>query len=132
MIGLANWTVMNLGFSYIKLNQFSGCRRLEFITMQIKTKKQNNTFFIEISGDFKFDCNADFRKARQEIEPTMKSIVVDLQNVDYVDSASLGMLLILRDLALNNKQDLQLIGAKGIVRKTLEVANFGKLITMKD
>ena len=67
----------------------------------------------------------------QEITPPMQSIIVNLQNADYMDSASLGMLLILRDHALKNKQNLQIVGAKGIVKKTLEVANFGKLITMK-
>ncbi len=82
-----------------------------------KFKQDTNTFVIDISGEFKFGCNVNFRKAMQEITPTMKNIIVNLKNTEYMDSSSLGMLLILRDHILKNKQDLQIVGAQGLVKK---------------
>lgn len=99
--------------------------------MKINTKIHNGALVIEIFGKFNSQCNMDFYKVIQEIEPTMKSIVVNLQNAEYMDSASLGLLLVLRDLTLKNKQDIQITGAKGIVHKMLDIANFGKIFTIK-
>ncbi len=92
---------------------------------------ETETFTIKISQQFNFSVNSSFRNAMQKITSDMKTVVVDLQNVEYLDSSALGMLLLLQDHTKTNKQNFYLFGAKGEVKKSLDIAKFGLLITIK-
>lgn len=92
---------------------------------------ETETFTIKISEHFNFSVTTPFRNAMQQISTNMKTVVVDLQNVDYLDSSGLGMLLLLNDRVRANKQNFYLFGAKGEVKTSLDIAKFGLLITIK-
>lgn len=81
---------------------------------------------IEIEGRFDFGVQKAFRAAYLE-HPEVGVYVVDLSRVDYMDSAALGMLLLLREHAGDLKDRVRLRAPGDQVRKILEVANFHKL-----
>lgn len=85
---------------------------------------------IKVSGRFDFSVHQDFRKASEEADSGVNSIVVDMGKVDYMDSSALGMLLVLRDKVGESNSAVQLKNAKPEVRKILEIANFDKLFTL--
>ncbi|MGE5465806.1 MAG: STAS domain-containing protein, partial [Ignavibacteria bacterium] len=58
-------------------------------------------------------------------------ILVDFANTDYLDSAALGMLLILRDRARRYGRSVVLASASGAVRDVLNIANFSKLFDIR-
>ena len=72
----------------------------------------------------------DFRKASDLVGNEVNYIVVEMDNVDYIDSSALGMLLVLRDKAGDTKNAVQIKNIKPEVRKVMEIANFDKLFTL--
>ena len=81
---------------------------------------------------FDFHSYAQFRESAEAAltRKDVKRIVVDLRDVQYMDSAALGILLYLRDLAMTNGKTVELTTSYGVVRDVLEVANFAKLFKM--
>jgi anti-anti-sigma factor len=65
-------------------------------------------------------------------EPGNKRFVIDLSAVDFIDSAALGMVLLARDTAISKGVHLILRGAKGQVKRIMEVAKFNSLFTMEE
>ncbi len=58
-------------------------------------------------------------------------VLVDFSDVTYIDSTALGLLLTLRDQARSAGKAVTLVGAKGNVKKILEIANFAKIFGME-
>lgn len=88
------------------------------------------TLTINISGRFDFGVNQEFRKATELASNGVRSIVVDMSKVDYLDSSALGMLLVLRDTVGESKEAVRIKNPKPEVKKILEIANFNKLFTL--
>lgn len=83
-----------------------------------------------ISGQFTFDLHKEFSAAykcvsSKESGGKPRSIEVDMRNVDYIDSAALGMLLSLRK-SVGDEVAVRLVSAKPSVLNILKIANFDK------
>lgn len=100
------------------------------MSVSIEQNSQENELKIKINGRFDFGIHQDFRKASEQANGSVKSIVVDLQGTDYVDSSALGMLLVLRDKLGENKKAITIVNAKPEVKKIFQIASFDKLFTM--
>ena len=61
----------------------------------------DNLVTLRPQGRFDFNCFRDFRSTYEAAlaQDGVKCVVVDLQQVQYIDSAALGILLLLRDKA---------------------------------
>lgn len=90
-----------------------------------------NTLTIKISRRFDFGVHQDFRKASEQASNGIKTIVVDMGAVDYVDSSALGMLLVLRDKVGESKDAVRIKNTKPDVCKIFKIANFDKLFTIE-
>lgn len=101
------------------------------MAVETKLDSGSNTLTINISGRFDFGVNQDFRKATEEVNSTVKAIVVNMARVDYLDSSALGMLLVLRDKVGESKAAVSIKNSKPDVKKILEIANFDKLFTVE-
>lgn len=84
---------------------------------------------LSLNGRFDFNAHRDFRDAYEPIfvKTGINEIQINLSNVDYLDSSALGMLLLLKERAGENKIDVSITGCKGNVKQILDIANFGKL-----
>ncbi len=101
--------------------------------MQFELKSAANSQELWLTGRFTFTDYASFRKLVGEVvETRVPKIVVDLSRVDFMDSAALGMLLLARDEASRRNQSLILRGAKGQVKRVLEVARFDSMFVMEN
>ena len=58
-------------------------------------------------------------------------VVFDLEKVSFVDSSALGMLLIVRDAAVQDKRDVVLKGASGQVQTLINVGKLDKYFTIE-
>jgi anti-anti-sigma factor len=56
--------------------------------------------------------------------------VIDLGDVDSMDSSALGMLLLLREHAGGDRSEIRIVNANTALRGTLRVAGFDKLFTL--
>lgn len=53
------------------------------------------------------------------------------EELEFIDSAGLGMLLMVRDLVSRGGGSIRVGGATGQVRKALDLARFGELMTIE-
>ncbi|WP_339780826.1 STAS domain-containing protein [uncultured Thalassospira sp.] len=101
--------------------------------MNYKTLQNETAITIEMTGRFTFSDHTVFRKLIDEItaQPSTTQ-VFDLSGIEFIDSAGLGMLLLARDEGEKNRAAVVLRGAKGQVKRMLEVARFDTLFQMED
>lgn len=95
--------------------------------MSISAASDGTCVTISVSGRFDYTVHKEFRatwKTRTE-----KRYVVDLENTEYLDSAALGMLLLLRDHA--GITPVELRGANSKVKRVLAIANFDRLFAVR-
>lgn len=74
---------------------------------------------------------ADYNSFRQVVEliGTVENQICtfDIQELDYIDSAGLGMLLLSREKAQENNASIMLQNPSGQVKKMLEIGKFENL-----
>lgn len=95
----------------------------------IDAKAERDVVLITIEGRFDFMCHADFRKAYASA-PTGAKFAVDLATATYMDSAALGMLLLLRDKVGGDPNRVEIRNAQGQPKEVLGVANFAQLFRL--
>jgi anti-anti-sigma factor len=100
--------------------------------MQIATEIAAGRAVLKLSGRFDFHSHRDFRAAYETAleDGAARQIVINFQDVDYLDSSALGMLLLLREKAETAGKTVALVGLQGMVKQVLEIANFGKLFSV--
>jgi anti-anti-sigma factor len=100
--------------------------------MQIATDIDGGKAVLKLNGRFDFHSHRDFRTAYETAleETAVRTIVINFQDVDYLDSSALGMLLLLREKAETAGKSVALVGLQGMVKQVLEIANFGKLFAV--
>ncbi|PIV87375.1 MAG: anti-anti-sigma factor [Hydrogenophilales bacterium CG17_big_fil_post_rev_8_21_14_2_50_63_12] len=101
--------------------------------MQIANEVSGDLATLKLGGRFDFHSHRDFRSAYDKIldTNTVREIVIDFGEVDYLDSSALGMLLLLREKADGASKRVVLAGLQGTVKQVLEIANFGKLFSIR-
>lgn len=96
--------------------------------MAIKVTKGNGHAAIHLGGRFDFDARRDFIAAREQaLAGGARHIEVKFTGVDTLDSAALGMLLILREKAHASGKSVSLADCTATVRQIIEVAHFDRL-----
>jgi HptB-dependent secretion and biofilm anti anti-sigma factor len=87
--------------------------------------QQNSHLTLKISGRFTFAIYKDFYSSYKDLPSRATSVEVDLQDVEYIDSAALGMLLSMRNY-FGPEASVRLTNANETVSKVLEIARFDK------
>ena len=100
--------------------------------MKIQSAVLNGKATMRLSGRFQFDSHREFRAAYEPFvsDPAVSGLVLDLSAIDYLDSAALGMLLLLREKLAEQNKVVELTGTQGAARQVLEIANFGRLFSI--
>ena len=87
---------------------------------------------VSLSGEFTFIDHPAFRAiATRLFERQGRPIIIDLTRLEFIDSAGLGMLLIVRDEADKAGRDLVLRGPRGQVKRMFDVTKFDTLFTVE-
>ncbi|KPC54102.1 STAS domain-containing protein [Amantichitinum ursilacus] len=99
--------------------------------MHAALKLEQNIAQIQLNGHFTFEAHRDFKQVTQEAldNPSVTALTLDFAGVDYMDSAALGMLLLLNERAGGRR--ITLVNCKGTVKAVLDIANFGKIFDIK-
>lgn len=101
--------------------------------LDIRAQHHADHGVVKLKGRFDFAGHRYFKEAYMPlIEKKCRSIDIDLSEVDYLDSAALGMLLLLQERASAVGAGVRLLGAHGIVRDILGVAHFERFFSMDD
>ncbi len=92
----------------------------------------SSTFTLHPTGRFDFNSYNEFRQSYESalaIEG-LQTLIVDLSDVQYIDSAALGILLLLRDKASESSTHVVLSNAQGTVKDVLQIANFHRIFSV--
>jgi anti-anti-sigma factor len=101
------------------------------MSISSRTNSEGNELTISIIGRFDFNLHQAFRSVLDTADNRIHTFVVDLSQSEYMDSAALGMLLLLLDKAGGSKDRVKIINPNKTVGKILEIANFDKLFNIK-
>lgn len=83
----------------------------------------------------RFDFNS-YRQFRDQVDAALKRadvrcLVIDMGQVQYMDSAALGILLYVRDRAKAQSRTVELANCKGAPLEVLQIANFHRIFTLR-
>lgn len=92
----------------------------------------NNAARASLSGDLTFADHGTFKQMMTTLlQSKMASVVVDLSRLDFIDSAGLGMLLLIRDEAAKASRQLILKGPHGQVKRMFDLTKFDSLFAIE-
>jgi len=84
---------------------------------------------ISLSSKFDFGSHKEFKTAYSPLlqDSEIRTIQIDLENVTYMDSSALGMLMLLNERVVEVGKTVTLYKPNQKVRHILDIANMGKL-----
>lgn len=100
--------------------------------MEIIRSTDNGDFTLTLKGAFTFADNNTFRHVLSSIpNPDVRQVIFDLKQVEFIDSAALGMLLLAHDESIKHQKPVILRGAEGQVGKMLQMACFDQYFVIQ-
>jgi len=101
--------------------------------MTINVQIRDHSACIDMTGRFDFQVHRDFKDAYAPLldNAAVREIEIEMSEVNYMDSAALGMLLLLSERANAANKLVVLANASGTVSRVLEVANFSNIFNIK-
>lgn len=94
--------------------------------VKIEVNKKDSRVVIRVAGQFDYQCHREFRDAYR-YEPENMHFEIDLHRTETLDSAALGMLLLLRDHAGREKSNITIKGSSPNIKRIFQIASFDKL-----
>jgi anti-anti-sigma factor len=86
---------------------------------------------IALTGKFTFADHSNFRNVIDSVkDPIVSAVTLDLSGLDFIDSAALGMLLIVRDEANKRGFKITLFKPQGHVLKMFKLSKFDTLFNI--
>ncbi len=100
--------------------------------MDYRIQDHGDTREIAIVGNFNFSDNPAIEKLITSFDSdSQKEFVLSLDKLESIDSAGLGMLILLSDAAGAKGMPLRIRGPQGQVRKMLEITEFNNIIPIE-
>jgi anti-anti-sigma factor len=95
------------------------------MTQALVTVKSDSVLTISISGRFNSCLVQEFRDVFREIDGQKKSIVIDLADAEYIDSAALGLMIHMKKkLKQSNVETIRVINSNARIRKVFSTMKF--------
>ncbi|VAX07707.1 hypothetical protein MNBD_GAMMA26-821 [hydrothermal vent metagenome] len=89
--------------------------------------QDGNTLTICLGERFDFSSHEQFRGAYKEADAKNIAISIDFSKTEYIDSAALGMLLVLRERAGGDRANITLGSCRTSIQQIMDISNFAKL-----
>jgi anti-anti-sigma factor len=99
--------------------------------MQHTFVERGDEIEISLQGKFTFADNAAFASVLEGISNRRyKSVIINLEGVEFIDSAALGILLLARDRCDSNSVGIVLKNPTGHVKQMLKVSKFHEMFNI--
>ncbi|QKX19079.1 STAS domain-containing protein [Microbulbifer sp. YPW1] len=104
--------------------------------MTSEVSESGDALIIRVAGNFDFNMHREFQRAYRNVSPPPRTFLVDLSETDHLDSAALGMLLLLRDYCVEvasagTHPQVELMNANAHVSHILSVSNFDRIFSIR-
>ena len=97
------------------------------MTAQLQSIPNGDCLTIKVNGRFDASARKAFTDCYEGSSAVVVRFVVDMDAASYIDSAALGMLLMLRDHAGGDRACIEIVNCNSDVRKIFTIANFEQL-----
>lgn len=93
----------------------------------------DGTAVLSLQGRFDFSQYSVFKEEQSQVlaKTEVERIVLDFGRLQYLDSAALGVMLVLLDRARESGKTVSIRGAHGVVREILDVAHFDRMFDIE-
>ena len=91
----------------------------------------NSTIQIDLGESLTFNEHRAFRQLIEEASKDKKAIVFQCKELNYLDSAGLGMLLLAKHETAKYNKNVDLIGIQGRALQLLQTVSFDKHFHLK-
>ena len=99
--------------------------------MELSFAIQGNTGIVSISGYLDVQSQGKFEEYfSQQIKQAPKTIAINLQQLQYIDSSGIGSLVRCMTEAKNQQKELVLFGANGEIMEIFNVAKLAKFFNI--
>lgn len=98
--------------------------------MIVHHDSEQDCLTLQLGDRFDFSVHRHFHEACLGTGSAARSYVIDLGQVTSMDSSALGMLLLLREHAGEDRAEIRIVNADIELRNTLRVAGFDKLFLL--
>ncbi len=97
--------------------------------MNISSKQAGSEYVLALAGRFDFNAHRDFRNGYEPAlqNSSVKTLNLNMEKVDYLDSSALGMLLLLNEKAKAANVEIVISSCPANIKKIIEVANFSRI-----
>lgn len=101
--------------------------------MDLQTRTENNAIVITMSGRLDTVTAPEYeKKIRELIDGGDNRFVVDFEQLDFISSAGLRVLLLMAKLLKEKNGQVRLANVKGNVHSVFEMSGFTTLFKMED
>lgn len=99
--------------------------------MDYQISEEHQGKIVHLNGQFTFNDNPKFKQIINLAENASgKSLQLELSGMTFIDSAGLGMLLLLRDVCQKQEVKVRLSGAQGQVARIFEISKFDQMFSL--
>lgn len=100
--------------------------------MEHKIVNTGDVLELNIKGKFTFADNKAFSEILDDISNNnYKNFTINLDGVEFIDSAALGILLLARDKCVKSATNLLLKNPKGQVKQMFDISRFNDLFKIE-
>jgi len=97
--------------------------------MQIKERTAAQGIILDVEGDLTYANQAVFKAAVEKVKQTgCRHLIVNLEQVRFVDSAGLGLLVLVSQSFKLLQAQVSILKPQSYVREIMSLANIPKLI----
>ena len=103
-------------------------------TMAVRVRKdlQTQTAFLVVTGKLTFGSYKEFTSAYSSLQgESLREYVLDLRQLDYLDSAALGMLLRFKEMVGAERREITILTSHNMVEEILRVSRFDALFRLQ-
>lgn len=91
----------------------------------------DNSNTIKMPKRFNYSCINEFSEQFMKIAKPGRTVYLDCENIEYIDSAGIGILVMTYKKAKSMEIKMVMTGLRQAIREVVELANLQKLIEIK-
>ena len=100
---------------------------------EIRVEEQGSTLVLHLSGEFDWACIGSVEAALERVSETgVEGVILDLQELEFMDSAGLRTILRAHDRARLERFELVVVRPRGLANRVFTLTRASKQLTLVD
>ncbi len=101
------------------------------MSVETKISDDGKTLTIKVSGKLDITMYKTFSDSYKDKIGSVSKVILDMADVEHVDSSGLGMMLVLRERLSEDAQIIDIVNVSPSVAKIFKITNYDKLFNIE-